>query len=100
MHSALALILVLNGVPFQTTLGRIHGRVSDPSGRVISAAVVTMKNAKGETLTARTDDSGAYELKAIPPGQYSFSVSADGFAEYTRDIEVGTAQDQKVDVSL
>ena len=99
-----ALLAILFTIPChltaQTAEGRIFGKVSDPSGAVISAAVVSTSSAGGKVSTTKTDRAGVFELRSLPPGKYRLSVSAPGFEVFTQDVDVTSGQDQKVDISL
>jgi hypothetical protein len=62
------------------TTGGLTGTVSDPSGAVISGAIVTADSkATGQGRTATTDASGVYKFSLLPPGDYSVRFSASGF---------------------
>jgi hypothetical protein len=68
----------------QTTTGTIIGTVQDSSGAVLANADVKLTLvANGTTRDAKTNDSGAFSAPVIPPGVYSITVSAAGFADKT-----------------
>ena len=108
---ALSTVLCLSA---QTTSTAVVGTVTDPSGAVISGAVVTL--VQTETGIKRTDVStgtGDYNFPLVNPGTYSVSVTAPGFKVATHNgipveldqkarvdfrMEVGTAQ-QSVEVT-
>jgi len=99
-RSAIAIILLIAGyVPARQTPVKIYGVVKDPAGAVVANATVSIIDAAGKEITVNTDKAGAYELKSLSSGKYSFSVSAQGFEIYNRDILI-TAQNQKIDISL
>ena len=101
MSSVLAVLFVMPGHLFtQTGDGRVFGKVSDPSSAVVSQAVVSAVSAGRKVSSMKTDRSGAFELRALPPGKYRLSVSAPGFEVYTQDLEVTPGQNQEVDISL
>src|SRR5580698_8439297 len=65
-------------------LGRINGRVTDPSGAAIVDATITSTNAgTGQSNTAITDSNGDYVFPSLPPAHYTVSASAQGFATFT-----------------
>lgn len=67
----------------QGTNGSLTGQVTDPSGAAIPGATVNLTNVGTNYVqTAVTDASGIYQFKLVPPGNYSLSISANGFAEY------------------
>src|SRR5437016_2816914 len=99
ISSALAILLVIPGQLFaQTDQGRVSGKVSDPSGAVVSQAVVSAISIRGKVSTAKTDRSGAFEFRALPPGRYHLNVSAPGFEFYAQDVDVTPGQNQEVDI--
>ena len=66
----------------QATTGQIVGQVTDPTGAVIPKATITaVDENKGVTFQGVTDESGRYSVLSMPPGTYSVTASAAGFAE-------------------
>ena len=64
----------------QEVTASIVGTVSDPSGAPISGATVTVTDTeRGTTSTAKTNDSGAYNLPRVPVGTYKVEIAASGF---------------------
>ena len=82
---ALALALVLCAVSSaQDTTATIEGRVLDPSGRVITGAVVRATNTStGYTRSQITSSSGGYHL-SLPAATYDILVEAPEFARLTQ----------------
>jgi len=59
----------------------LTGTVRDSSGGVIVGAEVAIKNIdQGLVRTFRSNSSGEYLAAALPPGRYSITVNAPGFA--------------------
>jgi hypothetical protein len=77
----------------QETTGGIQGTVKDPSGAVVPQAVVrvdtpTLPGGK----TAISDGKGYYHFTNLPPGTYTITVTATGFASRKQEglvLEVG-----------
>lgn len=64
----------------QSTGGRIFGRVTDPTGAVVSGATVTLTNeATGVSRAVDTDASGDYTLVQVPVGTYTVTVEHANF---------------------
>lgn len=64
----------------QEVTASIVGTVTDPSGAPISGAAVTATDTeRGTTWTAKTNDSGAYNLPHVPVGTYKVEIAASGF---------------------
>ncbi len=80
----------------------LTGRVTDPTGAVISGATVIAKNQDtGLTRTTLTDSAGRYELTVLPVGRYDLSAAKAGFSERVRSgISLVIGQDATVDLSL
>lgn len=65
----------------QEVTAGIVGTVTDPSGAPINGAAVTATDKdRGTIWTAKTNDSGAYNLTRLPVGTYRLQVVAQGFA--------------------
>src|SRR5213594_2958515 len=64
----------------QSTTGTIQGTVTDANGAIVPGASVEIRNLEtnlSKTLT--TDDGGRFVALALPPGNYSVTVSKQGF---------------------
>lgn len=88
-----ALLLFAATLFAQETTAGLQGTVKDPSGAVVANATITVT---GNTLigdkTTKTDANGYYRLANLPPGSYTVSVNAQGFATTKEEglvLEVG-----------
>jgi Carboxypeptidase regulatory-like domain len=80
----------------QATTGQIAGQVTDPSGAVIAGATITITDQdKGVSFTGRTSSAGDYTVVSLPPGLYSVTATAPGFAD-TKFTGVALAIDQQL----
>ena len=80
----------------QATTGQIAGQVTDSSGAVLPGAAITATDEeKGVSFTGRADASGNYIVLNMPPGIYSVTATAPGFAE-ARFTHAVLAIDQKM----
>ena len=62
--------------------GDLHVSVKDPKGEFVTNATVTARDvAKGVERTASSDGQGSYTVGLLPPGTYSVTVQAPGFAK-------------------
>ncbi len=80
----LAAILLL-AAPFapgwsQAGSGSVRGQVTDPSGRSIPDAAVTLTTSTGTARTAKTGVQGEYQFLGVTPGSYTVRAAAKGFA--------------------
>jgi len=65
----------------QEVTAGIVGTVTDPSGAPINAASVTATDVeRGVIWTAKTNESGAYNILRVPIGNYRVKVEMQGFA--------------------
>ncbi|MGB6472136.1 MAG: TonB-dependent receptor [Candidatus Acidiferrales bacterium] len=79
---ALALFLIAPDPSFaQVNAVNLTGTVLDPQGLGVQNAKITLKNiATGAERSSVSDSSGRYEIIGAPPGNYSFTAEAPGFA--------------------
>jgi hypothetical protein len=104
-HSIAALLLLC--VAFLTASaqefrGSVTGKVTDPNGAVLPGATVVIKNVETNVeQTATTNSDGEYSFPLLQPGKYSLTVSAQGFAQATRDgLDIAVAAKVNVDVQM
>jgi len=65
----------------QNITGAVSGVVADATGAVVPNATVIVHNVNtGVDTQATTNQSGAYNIRFLPIGQYQVTVSASGFA--------------------
>lgn len=74
------------------------GSVTDADGKPIAGATVTVtSDAQGFTRSATTDKDGSYQIPELPPGSYSFTINAPGYATYREDevsLRAGSASNR------
>ena len=96
------ILLLLCPFAWADTGGSISGTVKDPSGAVLPATSVNIKNAEtGFQQTTKTNESGFYAFPALSVGQYELDASHDGFKPYKRTgivINIGSAV--QIDLAL
>ena len=102
--SRLALIAALTVLPImsQGDRGQISGTVTDVTGAIVPGAQVTVvqKNTN-TTFKAVTSSAGVYTVPALASGEYSVSISKDGFKIYTaNNVPVTPGGSASVDVKL
>jgi len=93
---------ILTTAQGQEVTAAIVGTVTDPSGAPIANANVTATDADRGTLwTAKTSQSGAYDLLRLPIGNYTVRVTADGFQTALQpQFTLVLNQTARVDVQL
>ncbi len=89
-------------VAAQTAQGVVTGTVFDPSGAIVPEATVKLTNeGTNITQTATTGSAGNYRLSLVPPGTYTVSAKAPGFAEkVVKGIIVRVSQTVPLDINL
>jgi protocatechuate 3,4-dioxygenase beta subunit len=64
----------------QSTNATISGSVVDPSGKVLTDAIIEVANeATGIQYNCTTNHDGIYTLSILPPGEYRIQASKPGF---------------------
>jgi hypothetical protein len=86
----------------QASRGIILGTVTDPTGAVVSTAVVTATNVStGISEKANTDESGNYVIPDLPAATYSITCTAPGFQTVQRTgILLQVDQRARVDLPM
>lgn len=82
--------------------GTIRGTVADPTGAVIPNATVVVMTTSGKVAAKTTSDAGgAFTIHGLPPGTYSITATAPGFAAFSEpNIAVAAGQTHTVNPSL
>jgi hypothetical protein len=96
--------LLACGIPLaaQTTSTEVLGTVSDATGAIVPGAQVTLlRVATGEKRETVTDNAGNYSFPLIEIGDYTVTVSLQGFKTQTQTgINVAYQQKARVNVVL
>jgi len=90
----LVVALVSASGMFATVFGTVRGIVHDPQHRPIPGITVVLKAENSDyTQTTQTDADGEYYFDAVPLGQYTVTITKEGFAPQDQRITVlsGTA---------
>ncbi len=101
--AALFLILTLTFNPLiaQGAQATMSGTITDPSGKAVPNAKVSVKNlSTGETTETQTDASGVYHTATLPAGEYEVNASAEGIGVKTAKVTLGTGSSQAADPVL
>ena len=97
----LLLMIAVNGFA-QTASTQILGLVTDSSGAVVPAAVITAKRAEtGDVRTATSNDTGNYIFPLVDSGSYEVTCAAPGFkTEVRRNVTLELNQKGRIDFQL
>src|SRR5687768_3447461 len=99
--SLLAVLLFAAGATAQQSSGTLRGKVADEFGGLIVGATVTVADASGVQKTATTDAEGNFAFSSLPPGRYTLTVVAPGFAVYENsEVELAAGANVQSDITL
>ena len=81
--AGLLMVLFFSGAALAQSISsaQLSGTVKDPKGAVVANATITVRDAsRNFERAARSDTNGDYQFLQLPPGQYTVTVEAPGFA--------------------
>ena len=78
----------------------LAGSLYDASGAVMPDVILTLEDARGETVQATTDGAGRFEFPSIAPGSYVLEASIPGFKKLRQTLELRQASDWTLDLLL
>src|SRR5262245_31952071 len=100
----LLILLAAVGMPIHVeaqVAGTISGFVRDESGAVIPGAVVRATMVGQQvTRSAVTDETGYFNLLAMPRGNYEITAQLTGFATQTTKAELTAGENLRVDFTM
>ena len=104
MRNLLLLLFCLSGSIYGQSLGTagtIRGKITDPSGAVVTGATVSLSNDlslyRRETTASA---SGEFQFTNIPPNVYHLEVNAGGFQRYHRDLSLRSVVPVNLEIGL
>jgi outer membrane receptor protein involved in Fe transport len=91
-----------NRVTGQQATAQLAGTVKDPSGAVIAAAKISLRNTGTNIArSVSTNKDGTYLFTQVPIGAYQLEVEQQGFEKYVRmGITLEINQNARLDVAL
>jgi hypothetical protein len=85
-----ALLLVVSAAS-ASEFGAIRGIVHDPEHHPVQNSTVILKAQSSDwTKTVTTDATGQFQLNAVPLGDYSVTVTSQGFAQGSQNVTVAS----------
>jgi hypothetical protein len=80
---AVSFLLLCGTALAQTSTTSLQGTVTDPTGAAVANATVELVNVDSKTQRdVATDAQGEYRFQFLPPGSYTLTISAAGFARF------------------
>lgn len=96
-----AVVMASSGLAAQSFRGSIRGKVTDPSGGLVTGAKITAKSIDtGLTRDTASSDEGTFVLAELPAGTYTVTVNATGFAPVAQNVVVNVGLDTTADFGL
>jgi hypothetical protein len=85
----------------QSDTARLQGTVTDAQGGAIVGAIVTVTNTgTGREVSERTNESGLYNIAALPPGKYHVEIKKQDFKTASADVTLEVSQVQELNLQL
>jgi len=94
-----SLVLMTAWAQFQ---GRVTGRIVDQEGNPLEKAEVNIVSQKTASMRydLKTDKNGRFLQIGITPGYFILTVKKDGFMPASKEIHIGVADEEVVDMTL
>jgi len=97
-------LLSIGAAAQSVATAELHVTVKDPNGRLVTNAKVTVRDeSRGIERSLENKPDGEYPFLSLPPGQYTVTVEAGGFARATAvgvRVTVGQAAELPVTLSV
>jgi hypothetical protein len=85
----------------QESSASVTGTVQSIVKDGLSDALVELtRNGSGEKLAVHTDEHGRFLVQGLNPGAYTFRIHSPGFADYSKQIALGSRQDLKITATM
>jgi iron complex outermembrane receptor protein len=101
---AVVFSMLIGSLFAQSGSATITGTVSDPTGKVVPDAPVTVRSESGNlTREIKTGEDGRFTVTGVPAGKYTIEVAVPGFAEALQtgvDVAGGGTADVSVPLSV
>jgi hypothetical protein len=102
--ACLNVVLAVFALAQGSASGDLHVTVKDPSGKVVTNATVTVSDpAKALERSTTQNTDGDYRFLALPPGRYTVTVAAAGFAKAVvenQSVTVGQMADLPISLQI
>jgi hypothetical protein len=82
------------------THAELRGVVSDELGAIVRNASINLEDGAGRKLSARTDGTGQFRFAGLPPGTYTLTAAAAGFASATEQVRLSAGGAASINLVL
>jgi hypothetical protein len=101
LFAGLLALVAVSVASAQTFTGGVRGTVQESGGIVPGVTVQLINQETGATREAVSNEQGAYNFAAVPPGNYTVRAALTGFRTYeSTNVRVGAQQFVTLDVTL
>jgi len=102
IHTGLVLAMFATALTAQEYRGTFSGIVTDPQGAAIpKAKVIATETRTGVKATAICEDTGAYSIPFLAPGEYEITAEAPGFKRALRQgLTLSAGEKPVIDIRL
>lgn len=98
---AAAVALLSAGAWAQVSTGNLYGTVKDESGAVLPGAAVSLQaSIGGSPITTVSGTQGEFRFLNLDRGDYTMTVTLQGFSKAARAVSITTAVNTNVTISL
>lgn len=93
-------LFLCHNILAQTGASTVRGTVTDPQGKAVAGATVTLTNSERNfTRTQTTNEEGVYSFPTVPPGTYRVEAEATGFKK-SSVTDVRALVETPVDINI
>jgi len=95
-------LLCAGFLPGQDPRGALRGRVTDQTGSVMPDVEIRATNvASGVAVSARTNETGSYNIPFLLPGTYTLTAELQGFKKFLRPgVQIRVSEIVELNVSM
>jgi len=97
---ASAVLFLAAGTIFGAADASLNGQVTDPQGKAVSGATVTLESHGAGPMEIRSDSEGRFSFPSLPPAEYKLVGSAPGFADVSQTVAVANGAASTVRVQF